>query len=117
MAETLAAAIASKPAALPEKRSLALACAVLIGCMLAIIAFRSVSDQLWSDELLTTNLLTAVNLPKLWAGIALSIDGNPPNNLTAAWLLTRRLPDLIAPIVMLKLIIVAVAAAGGAALW
>ena len=117
MAETLAAAIASKPAALPEKRSLALACAALIGSMLAIIAFRSVSDQLWSDELLTTNLLTAVNLPKLWAGIALGIDGNPPFYLTAAWLLTRRLPDLISPIVMLKLINVAVAAAGVAALW
>ncbi|MET0445745.1 MAG: hypothetical protein ABW151_14315 [Pseudorhodoplanes sp.] len=117
---TLAAAsndVASAPAAWSAQRFLALGCTLLIGCMLAIVTFRSLSDQLWSDELLTTNLLTAANLPKLWAGIELGIDGNPPFYLTAAWLLTRPLPDVISPIVLLKLINVVLAAAGVAALW
>ncbi|HEU0147775.1 MAG TPA: hypothetical protein VFR21_12975 [Bradyrhizobium sp.] len=109
--------VGSEAAAAPAERFLALVCALLIGCMLAIIAFRSVSDQLWSDELLTTNLLNAANLPKLWAGIGLGIDGNPPFYLTAAWLLTRPLPDFVSPIVLLKLINVVLAAAGVAASW
>jgi hypothetical protein len=108
--------VVSEPAVGSAARFLAPACALLIGCMLAIVAFRSLSDQLWSDELLTTHLLKAASLPKLWAGIALGIDGNPPFYLTAAWLLTRSLPDL-ASVMLLKLINVALAAAGVAALW
>ncbi|WP_407157767.1 hypothetical protein [Bradyrhizobium sp. STM 3557] len=106
----------SEPIAGSAPRSLARICALVIGGMLAIVAVRSVSDQLWSDELLTTNLLTANSIRKLWAGIALGIDGNPPFYMTAAWLLTRPLPDFAASVVLLKLLNVVLAAAGIAAL-
>ena len=107
----------SKAAAASAPRWLVWICAFLIGGMLTIVAVRSVSDQLWSDELLTTNLLTADSLSKLWAGIALGIDGNPPFYLSAAWLLTRPLPDLASSAMLLKLLNVVLAAAGVAALW
>lgn len=109
--------VVSEPAAGGASRTLPLICALLIGGMLAIVAVRTTGDQLWSDELLTTNLLTADSLRKLWAGIALGIDGNPPLYLTAAWLLTRPLPDFAATVLLLKLVNVALAAAGVATLW
>jgi hypothetical protein len=107
----------SEPDAGSAPRSLAGICALVIGGMLAIVAVRSVSDQLWSDELLTTNLLTADNLSKLWAGIALGIDGNPPFYLSAAWLLTRPPLNFASSVVLLKLVNVALAALGVATLW
>lgn len=108
---------ASQPGAGSAPRSLALMCALLIGGMLGLVAIRSLGDQLWSDELLTTNLLTAGSIRKLWAGIALGIDGNPPFYLTAAWLLTRPLHDFASSVALLKLVNVLLAAAGVAALW
>src|SRR3954470_4015246 len=92
-------------------------CAVLGIGILVALAMRSVNDPLWADELLTTYLLQADSLPRLWAGITRGIDGNPPLYLTAAWLLTRLLPASIPAVAFLKLLNLALAAAGLAALW
>ena len=89
---------------LMRRRSLKAACALLIGCAVAMFAIRALSDRLWSDELLTTTLLGARDLPKLWAGIVMGIDGNPPFYLTAAWLMTVALPQAMSLVVSLKLV-------------
>ena len=89
---------------LMRRRSLKAACALLIGCAVAMFAIRALSDRLWSDELLTTTLLGARDLPKLWAGIVMGIDGNPPFYLTAAWLTTVALPQAMSLVVSLKLV-------------
>jgi hypothetical protein len=86
------------------RRSLKAACALLIGCAVAMFAFRALNDRLWSDELLTTTLLGAPDLPKLWVGIVSGIDGNPPFYLTAAWLITAALPQAISLAATLKLV-------------
>jgi hypothetical protein len=101
----------SEAAARPARGFLPQVCALIIGCVLAIVAFRTLSDQLWSDELLTTHLLRAGDLPKLWSGIALGIDGNPPLYLTAAWLIIRPLPEFVSSVAVLELINLALAAA------
>jgi hypothetical protein len=98
------------------KRFRTAACVLMVACALAVIGYRSLNDALWSDELLTTNLLGAESLPRLWAGIALGIDGNPPFYLTAAWLIVHWLPKLVSSVVVLKLINLALAAAGVAVL-
>lgn len=69
-----------------------------------ILALRSFADPLWSDELLTTTLLQADSLPKLWSGIASGIDGNPPFYLTAVWLVIQAAPKIMSSSVALKLI-------------
>jgi hypothetical protein len=89
---------------LMTRRSLKAVCALLIGCAVAMFAIRALNDRLWSDELFTTILLGAHDLPKLWAGIALGLDGNPPLNLTAAWLMNAALPPTVSSAVALKLI-------------
>ena len=86
---------------LMTRRSLIAACALLIGCAVAMFAIRALNDRLWSDELFTTILLGAHDLPKLWAGIALGLDGNPPLNLTAAWLMNAALPPAVSSVVAL----------------
>lgn len=91
-------------------------CVLLVACALAVIGYRSLNDALWSDELLTTNLLDAESLPKLWAGIVLGIDGNPPLYLTTAWLIVQSLPNLVSSVAVLKLVNLAMAAAGVAVL-
>src|ERR1700722_526661 len=85
------------------RRSLKAACALLAGCAIAMFAGRALNERLWSDELFTTILLGAHDLPKLWAGIALGLDGNPPFNLTAAWLITSALPQAVPAVFALKL--------------
>lgn len=90
--------------------------AALAACTLALIGFRSISDPLWSDEFLTTSLLQANSLPKLWGGIALGIDGNPPLYLTLLWLVLHGLPEAISTVVLLKLINLGFAAGGVAVL-
>src|SRR3954453_19678361 len=94
------------------QRAFTVACALLAACALALIGHRALNDALWSDELLTTNLLDAASLPKLWTGIALGIDGNPPLYLTAAWLMIQPLPKLVSSVAALKLINLVMAAAG-----
>lgn len=93
-------------------RSQTAAFVLLLAGAFAVIGYRSLSDALWSDELLTTNLLDAESLPKLWAGISLGIDGNPPFYLTAAWLIVQPLSKLVSSVVVLKLVNLALAAAG-----
>jgi len=90
--------------------------ALLIVGALAVIGYQSLNDPLRSDELLATNLLGATSLPKLWRGIALGIDGNPPLYLTAAWLIIQPLPKLVSSIAALKLVNLVAAAAGVALL-
>lgn len=98
------------------QRSVTVASAILVVCALAVVGYQSLNDPLRSDELLTTNLLSAASLPKLWRGIALGIDGNPPLYLTLTWLIIQPLPKLMSAVVTLKLVSLAVAAAGVAAL-
>jgi hypothetical protein len=78
--------------------------AIIAVCMIAVGAFRSLNEPLWSDELLTTNLLQAGSLTKLWSGIALGIDGNPPLYLTAVWLIIQAVPKAFPLVPFLKLI-------------
>jgi hypothetical protein len=61
-------------------------CLAIAGCAISIFVWHSLAEPLWLDELLTMALLQARSLPKLWAGIVLGIDGNPPLYLTFAWL-------------------------------
>ena len=98
------------------QRSLNVAIALLTICALAVFGYQSLNDPLRSDELLTTHLLDAASLPKLWKGIALGIDGNPPLYLTAAWLIIQPLPKLVSSVVALKLVNLVVAAIGVAVL-
>jgi hypothetical protein len=55
-------------------------------------------------------------LPKLWAGIVLGIDGNPPLYLTVAWLIIQPLPGLVSAVAVLKLVNLAFAGAAVIAL-
>jgi hypothetical protein len=98
------------------QRSLAVASALLAAGALAVIGYQSLNDGLQADELLTTNLLAAATLTKLWRGIALGIDGNPPLYLTAAWLIIHPLPKLVSSVAALKLVNIIAAAAGVALL-
>jgi hypothetical protein len=95
---------------LMTRRSLKAVCALLAVCAIAMFAIRALNDRLWSDELLTTTLLGAHDLPKLWAGIALGIDGNPPFYLTAAWLIVAALPQALSLVAVLKLVNLALTA-------
>ena len=83
---------------------------------LAVIGYQSLNDPLGSDELFTTNLLSAATLPKLWKGIALGLDGNPPLYMTAAWLIVQPLPNLVSSVAALKLANLVAAAIGVAVL-
>lgn len=94
------------------QRSIMAACALLTFCALAVVGYQSLNDALRSDELLTTNLLSAASLPKLWSGIALGIDGNPPLYLTLAWLIVQLSPKLASSVAILKLVSLVIAAAG-----
>jgi hypothetical protein len=100
------------PTELRVQRTLTVATALLVVCALAVVGYQSLNDPLRSDELLTTHLLSAATLPKLWKGIALGIDGNPPFYLTAAWLIIQPLPKLVSSVATLKLVNLFVAAAG-----
>jgi hypothetical protein len=86
------------------RRWLIAACALLASCAVAMFALRALNDRLWSDELLTTLLLGARDLPTLWAGIALGVDGNPPLYLTGAWLIKAALPQAVSFAATLKLV-------------
>jgi hypothetical protein len=101
----------------PGERFWFFGAAALAACMLALIGLRSISDPLWSDEFLTTSLLQANSLPKLWAGIALGIDGNPPLYLTLLWVVLHGLPQAVSTVVLLKVINVGFAAGGVAVLY
>jgi hypothetical protein len=101
---------------LQGKRVRIVSAATFAACALAAIGLRSIHDPLWSDEFLTTNLLQAGSLPKLWAGIALGIDGNPPLYLTLAWLVVQLLPKAFPSVALLKLVNLGLAATGVAVL-
>ena len=103
--------------ALKEKGIRIIVVAPLAACALATIGFRSIHNALWSDEFLTTNLLQASSLPKLWAGIALGIDGNPPLYLTLAWFILQLLPKAIPSVLILKLVNLGLAGSGVAVLF
>ena len=93
------------------------ACALIAACTIAIFAFRSLTDPLWMDELLTMKLVQASSLPKLWSGIVSGIDGNPPLYLTTAWLIVHAMPQAISSVAALKLTNVALAIAATFALY
>lgn len=101
----------------PGERLVFFGAAALAAIMLASIGFRSIGDPLWSDEFLTTSLLQADSLPKLWAGIALGIDGNPPLYLTLLWVVLHAVPQAVSTVVLLKLVNVGFAAGGVAVLY
>jgi hypothetical protein len=101
---------------LRAQRLLMMACALLTVCAFAVIGYQSLNDPLRSDELFTTSLLSAATLPKLWKGIALGLDGNPPLYMTVAWLIIAPLPKLVSSVAMLKLANLVAAAAGVAVL-
>jgi hypothetical protein len=84
-------------------RPLQATCALIAFGAIAIFAVRSLSGQLWLDELLTLTLVQATSLPKLWSGIIAGIDGNPPLYLTFAWLITHAVPQALSPVAVLKL--------------
>jgi len=91
-------------------------CALLTACAVLALTIRSVNVSLWADELLTVHLLQADSLPRLWQGIVLGIDGNPPLYLSAGWLLTHLLPPSIPAVAVLKLLNVALVGVGVIAL-
>jgi len=84
-------------------RPLQAAGALIAAVAIAIIAFRSLTGQLWMDELLTLTLVQANSLPKLWSGIAAGIDGNPPLYMTVAWLIAHATPAALSSVAALKL--------------
>jgi hypothetical protein len=90
------------------RRRLQTAAIAITSLVVAIFVFRALPGRLWLDELYTVTLLRADSLSKLWAGIVLGLDGNPPLYLTAAWLVTQATPSAISSVVILKLINVAV---------
>jgi hypothetical protein len=94
------------------QRFLTVACALLAVCAFAVMGHQAVNDLLGLDELFTTRLLNAASLPKLWKGIALGLDGNPPLYMTAAWLIIQPLPKLVSSVVLLKTLNLVAAAAG-----
>ncbi len=89
---------------------------LLVACALAVLGYHSLNEQLRSDELFTTSLLSAASLPKLWKGIALGLDGNPPLYMTVAWLIAHSLPKLVSSVAALKLANLLAAAFGVAVL-
>jgi hypothetical protein len=98
------------------QRFLTVVCALLAVCALAVMGHQSVNDLLGLDELFTTSLLSAATLPKLWKGIVVGLDGNPPLFMTAAWLIIQPLPKLVSSVATLKLVNLVAAAAGVVAL-
>lgn len=98
------------------QRFLTTTVAFLVVCALVVIGRESVNDLLGLDDLFTTILLSAASLPKLWKGIALGLDGNPPLYMTAAWLIIQPLPKLISSVALLKVLNIAAAAGGVAVL-
>ncbi len=101
----------------PTPRLFKASCAALIACTVLVLTIRSVNVSLWADELLTVHLLQADSLSKLWQGIVLGIDGNPPLYLSVGWLLTHLLPPSLPAVAVLKLINVALVGVGVVALW
>ncbi len=94
------------------QRFVTIASALLMACALAVIGYQTLNDQLRSDELFTTSLLNAATLPKLWKGIAIGLDGNPPLYTTTAWLIIQPLRELVSSVAALKLVNLVAAAAG-----
>jgi hypothetical protein len=94
------------------QRFLTMTSALLLVCALAVIGYQSLNDPLRSDELFTTSLVSAATLSKLWKGIALGLDGNPPLYMTMAWLIIQPLPSLVSSVATLKLVNLVAAAAG-----
>jgi hypothetical protein len=86
------------------------ACALVACGTAAYFAWRSLGENLWLDELLTLTLVQADSLPRLWAGIASGIDGNPPLYLTLGWLLIHAMPAL-SPVTALRIANVVMTAA------
>ena len=86
-------------------------CLGIAGCAIFVFTWRSSAQPLWLDELLTMTLLQANSLPKLWAGIVVGIDGNPPLYLTLAWLVSHLLPEaLLIPALKLAGVTITIAA-------
>src|SRR5579871_2483787 len=100
------------PANARMQRSFTLVIALLAACALAVVGYQSLNDPLRSDELFTTSLLNAATLFKLWKGIALGLDGNPPLYMTVSWLIIQPLPVLVSPVAALKLVNLVAAATG-----
>ena len=94
------------------QRFLSTTIALLVAGALAVIGHQSVNDLLGLDDLFTTILLSAATLPKLWKGIALGLDGNPPLYMTAAWLIIQTVPKLVSPVALLKTLNIVAAGAG-----
>ena len=82
-----------------------------------LFAYHAVPSRLWLDELYTVTLLRADNLVKLWEGIVLGIDGNPPLYLTLAWLIARVVPGALSSVAVLKAVNLLVTAAALLALY
>lgn len=95
----------------PARAAMAVA-ALIAFAAIAVFLRRSLDGHLWLDELLTLTLLRADSLPRLWAGIVIGIDGNPPLYLTLAWLLSHALPSFVSSVAALKLANVAATVAG-----
>lgn len=81
-------------AAFDNQRALKAGALAVALAAVALFAARAVPSRLWLDELYTVTLLGADSLPKLWQGIVLGIDGNPPLYLTLAWMIARAVPWL-----------------------
>ncbi len=107
----------SNAASSDDHRLLKPACMAVVCASLAVFATRSVGERLWLDELLTMALIQAHSLPKLWAGIALGIDANPPIYLTLAWLLAKAFPASASVAIGFKLVNIAVTVAAVLALY
>ena len=101
---------------LRTQRFLTIAIAPLVFCTLAVIGYQSLNDPLRSDELFTINLTNAATLLKLWKGIAVGLDTNPPLYMTVAWLIVQPLSRLASSVALLKLVNLIAAAAGVAVL-
>lgn len=105
----------AQTAAAPTLRSLKIACGAAVACALALFLWRGLNAELWMDEVLTLTLVQAHSLPKLWAGIIVGMDGNPPLCFTLGWLIVHVIPADVPPVAVLRLLnvlatIVAVAA-------
>jgi hypothetical protein len=87
---------------LETTRLLGAAAALVALGAIATFEIRSLDTHMWTDEIYTLMLTQADTLPKLWAGIASGIDGNPPLYLTLAWILARAAPSSESVVALLR---------------
>lgn len=93
----------TKAGASEAQRAMVAMAALVASAAIAVFVLRSLHGNLWLDELLTLTLLRANSLTRLWAGIVIGIDGNPPLYLTLAWLIAHATPSFVSPVTVLKL--------------